>query len=177
MIFFIIVIFLLLLAVVYREHQKQIVLKLKGYDQNGMFLEEARYFESIHGERHFVYASYGLYAYYQLGWFEKYEKLAGQMKTMRAYRRPKFKDFFDKVEENLCCIDFLKDMSTYRGKDIMMLEGIRAKKEHDDNWLAANEELISTLPPLRKYCLYRLFDREDLASQIYKGSESYGEEK
>lgn len=171
--------FWLVLVTIYYKQYHAGLEDLKMYDQEEMYEELLTCYKAMNerGYTSFVYDSYAIYALYVLGRWNDYQKLASQMKAARTYKRPKMENFRKQVQDNLCCIEFLRKWASegslvYEGENILLRQSIQ--DYHDHNFQAIISRLVTydNQPPLKKACLYSLAKEYDNAIALYPQSEA-----
>lgn len=169
---------ILLLVQSYRKTVQNILNQLIDYDEHQQFQAELDYVEAVNqkGYQGFVYDSYALYAHYMLGNFNDYETLAQKMSTYREWQRPKHQKFKEQVEDNLACIDFLKQYATkgtasFKGRNVILIQAIAY---YQNGQIDELKDLASEqdLPKLKKACLYALLKDFDTLENLYESKQA-----
>ena len=173
------VLLLLFIGVGYYKSYQKALAQIKYYDSDDDFLAVIQYLTKVNelGYDSFVFDSYGIYAVYMLGEFTAYEKMARKISQSRSWKRPKFKDFSDKVVENLACISFLRKWAQtgqldYQGTNVLIIQSIADYQNHNLNAIQMRIENYPEQPPLKRACLFALAKKYEWLDELYQSKEA-----
>lgn len=166
---------LLMISLAYQKTNKKCMAKIKELDETRQYSKLVDYINAIKplGYNGFVVDSYLLYAHYELGDFKAYEETVLSIRKTRAWSRPKFNDFREKVVDNLACIRFLKDLADtgevqYKGDNILMMQAITYYKQNDKEAIISLMNDYPKVPKLKKACLYVLSNHFEALEGFYE---------
>ena len=166
---------LLFVSLSYQKTYKSCMARIKELDTSRQFEKQVEYINMIKplGYKGFVVDSYLLYAYYELGDFKSYEQTVLSIQTTKAWKRPKFEDFRNKVKDNLACIALLKHMADtgkvdYKGNNLMMLQAVSHYKDGNKDEVASLLKEYPKVPKLKKACMYVLSGQFEMVETMYQ---------
>ena len=166
---------LLFVSLSYQKTHKACMARIKELDHSRQFEKQVEYINAIKplGYKGFVVDSYLLYAYYCLGDFKSYEETVLSIQQTKAWSRPKFEDFRNKVKDNLACIALLKHMADtgeveYKGNNLMMLQAVSYYKDGNKEEVTNLLKEYPNIPMLKKVCMYVLSGQFEMVETMYK---------
>lgn len=170
---------LLMIGLAYYHNYHQVLVHIKMLDRNENFQEEVDYLSAVNqkGYDSFVFDTYGIYAYYMLGDFTAYENIAMKMSRSKQWRRPTFKEFRDKVKDNLECIRFLRNWSdsglvNYSGTNVLIIQSLSDYHQGNLRAIQSRMEAYPKQPPLKQVCLYCLAHQFERLEGFYIAPEA-----
>lgn len=170
---------LLLLGLAYYKSYHHALDEIKALDQDENYEQLLRYLDQVEqkGYGGFVYDSYRIYAQYVLGDFSDYRQSAKRMQKTRAWKRPKFQSFREKVKENLCCLDFLESWAktgqiNYQGNNVVMLQSIADYQSGQYQAVIDRLHHYQDESKLRTACLYALGHQFEALDGLYERAEA-----
>ena len=166
---------LLLVSLSYQKTHKQCMATIKKLDQEHKYSEMIEYISQIKsvGYNGFVVDSYLLYAHYELGDFKAYEEVVLSIRNTRAWKRPKFEDFRNKVKDNLACISMLKNYAdtgevNYKGTNLMMMQAVSYYAQNNQEAIISMLSEYPKIPKLKKVCMNILGGNFEAVEGVYE---------
>ena len=166
---------LLFVSLSYQKTHKQCMATIKKLDQEHKYSEMIEYISQIKsvGYNGFVVDSYLLYAHYELGDFKAYEEVVLSIRNTRAWKRPKFEDFRNKVKDNLACISMLKNYAdtgevNYKGTNLMMMQAVSYYAQNNQEAIISMLSEYPKIPKLKKVCMNILGGNFEAVEGVYE---------